>query len=61
MSARQGKVRSREDADYSNATINQIWGVKRLDHISGLLKIIKRFIRLPQGIVISLFKILQEF
>ena len=33
---------------------NQIWGVKRLNHISGLLKIIKRSIRPSQGIVISI-------
>ena len=36
---------------------NQIWGVKRPNHISGLLQIIKRvkrFICPPQGIVVSI-------
>ena len=52
MSAKQRKVRFREDDNYSNATFK--WGVKRLDHISGLLQIIKRSICLPQGIAISI-------
>ena len=44
----------REDADYSNAKTK--YGVSKDYHISGLLKIIKRFIRPPQGIVIFIRK-----
>ena len=53
MSETQRELRSREDADYSNATI-EYWVNKKLDHISGLLQIIKQLIRPPQGIVISI-------
>ena len=52
MSVKQRKVRFREDDDYSNATFK--WSVKRLDHISCLLQIIKRSICPPQGIAISI-------
>ena len=47
MSATQRNARSREDDDK--------YGVyKKLDHISGLLQMLKRLVRPPQGIVISI-------
>ena len=53
MSPAQRKVRSREDDHYSNSTI-KYGGIRKLDHITCLLQIIKAFIHPPQGSVISI-------
>ena len=58
ISSYVGSIKKREGADYSNATINQIWGVKRPDHISGLLQIIKDLLAHLKALLFVFVKIL---